>query len=77
MIRYVNLGNQLRGEYEDGFAEAQDFAFYNTVTDRFITIDDMQAFETVADLRAACVADPKAGYPIERLLPLMAGSEAL
>lgn len=67
MIRYVHVGNQIALS-EDTPCEA--FAFYDTVTDRFIELDGEQVFDTVEDLLAAYDADAEA-TGIERLLSLM------
>jgi hypothetical protein len=44
MIRFIDLGNQL----ED---DEKAFAFFNTVTDRFLTIEGEQVFYSLEDFQ--------------------------
>lgn len=45
MIRFVYIGDQI----EEG---AEQFAFFNTVTDKFINFDGEQVFDSVEDLES-------------------------
>jgi hypothetical protein len=71
MIRFIDLGKQIAVD-EDDSKWPRQFAFYNTVNDRFMTISDIQVFDSLAELIAALKDD---GYDAEfcirifRLLP--------
>ena len=65
MIRYIDLGHQL---WPDG-EEPPDFAFFNTVTSRFVTVGGQQTFDSVADLQEAAAGD--SSVDLKRLLSLV------
>lgn len=46
VIRFIHLGDQIN-------EDADEFAFYNTVPDRFLTIAGVQTFDDRADLEHA------------------------
>lgn len=72
MIRYVALGGQLHLD-EEG---VHDFAFYDTVPARFVTIWDAQVFDSLDDLVTACRLDPMMGADgLSRLLRLIPPTE--
>lgn len=66
MIRYVHIGDQI---YED----AGEFAFYDTVICRFISIDGQDTFASREDLEIVARHDAPL---LERLLPLVPEPEA-
>jgi len=71
MIRFVDLGKQISLDEADPKWPRQ-FAFYNTVNDRFMTISDIQVFDSLAELIAALEddgCDAEFCIRIFRLLP--------
>ena len=67
MIRYIDLSGQ-----DTGYA----FAFWDTVTDRFIQVGDDQAWDDIADFKeCAAIADLDVELEIRmvRLIPDMRG----
>ena len=61
MIRFVDLGQQIDG---DG---PRHFAFFNTVTDQFMTFDGEEVFETVEEFKLAA----SGSYQLDRYLGLI------
>jgi hypothetical protein len=61
MIRFVHIGDQIYEEYNQ-------FAFYNTVTDKFLAFDGKQVFDSINDFKDyARTSDISKDY-IERCL---------
>lgn len=60
MIRFVDIRNQGTG---------YRFAFYCTITGKFIVIDEDQAWDDVSDLKECC-ANSAEPIDIERLIKL-------
>ena len=61
MIRFIYIGDQIT----DG---SKDFAFYDTVTDHFVSVDGQFVFENTQDLIHASV-DSKQLARLIRLVP--------
>lgn len=72
MIRFINLKNQISSE----IGEDTDFAFYNTVSDKFLDIGGSQVFSDLKDLEE-CLEDdmyytilnPTVGDRLKKLIP--------
>lgn len=66
MIRYVHIGDQI----EEG---TDQFAFYDTVTDRFIRLGGQEVFDDPSDLLEAArmSATPLPSGVLERMLRLI------
>lgn len=56
MIRFIDLGKQIAFDENDPNWPRQ-FAFYNTVNDKFVTISDIQVFDSLGELVAALEDD--------------------
>lgn len=61
MIRFIDLRNQ-----DTGYA----FAFWDTVTDRFITIGSDQAWDNIEDLIGSADGSDTVHNQIERMIDL-------
>ena len=48
MIRYVYIGDQIIEDYDD-------FAFFDTITDTFLSFDGDQVFSSVAEFENATI----------------------
>ena len=68
MIRFVDLGKQIGGDDEDWDRE---FAFYNTVSDRFINFGGSQIWATVSDFESDYKKFANNDHPLERFLSLI------
>jgi hypothetical protein len=64
MLRFINLSDQINeGEKE--------FAFYDTVTESFVTLSGAQTWTSVDDFRKDAHDDPNWFYSIDRMLSLI------
>ena len=68
MIRYVKI--DAKSHVFPGSKEG--FAFWNTITDRFITVGDSQAWETWNDFERDWLAESGDKHPLERFHALTA-----
>ena len=68
MIRCLVIAGGDLDPYDE--SPSDSFAFFDTVTDRFVTVGGAQIFESVADLLACGRADPRAD-DLPRLLALL------
>lgn len=62
MIRFIHIGDQID-------EKANDFAFFDTVTERFRCFDDQQVFSNVNDFIDAYASDD--GTELKRYLSLI------
>lgn len=67
MIRFVNIKDQIT----EG---AIEFAWYDTVTDRFISFDDRQVFESWDDFVDCFNVEINNDYPLKRFEGLFQSS---
>jgi hypothetical protein len=49
MIRFIDIGRQIALDENDE-SEPRQFAFYDTTSDRFISINGWQVFDSLGDL---------------------------
>ncbi len=69
MIRFVDLGRQLYVD-EDDMDMPQQFCFYNTTVDQFVTVCDTQVWRTWADFEKDCALDNEVKIDIKRFKSL-------
>jgi hypothetical protein len=69
MIRFIEIGDQIKLQANYKKAPATDFAFYNPVIDRFLIIGDTEVFDSVEDF-IECFNYYK-GYSLEMLLEII------
>lgn len=68
MIRLIYIGDQIM-EYGDD-EPCHDFAFYDTVLDRFMKFDDQVVFTNLTELKEALKLDSASQELTSRLLSL-------
>ena len=71
MIRFIDLGKQIAVDETDP-AWPRQFAFYDTIQDRFISINGYMVFDSLADLASEMeqdFTDPEFYNRLLRLLP--------
>lgn len=64
MIRFIHIGGQIN-------KDADEFAFFDTVTDRFVTIYDDQTWGSRDDLIESMALADMSGRDRERMLSLL------
>ena len=68
MIRFIDLGKQIGGDDETWFRE---FAFYNTVSDRFIEYGGTQVWGCIEDFENDWKQFDRGEFPFERFKSLI------
>lgn len=65
MIRFIDIGDQIcEGN--------NDFAFYDTITDSFLTLGDFQTFSNLEELNSFHASEPNKRKPkLDRLISLI------
>jgi hypothetical protein len=64
MIRYIDLTNQIC------FDGRPEFAWYNTVTSKFMSFDYQQTFDSWEEFEECYGQGEHGGYPLERFKKL-------
>lgn len=67
MIRFIDLGKQIGGDDEEWFRQ---FAFFNTISDRFLEYNHAQVWSNWEDFEKDYKLYPD-GYTLERLKSLV------